>query len=79
MIGDTQKNHDRVKIKITEESVIFISILKWFVLSTAIGVIVGIATAFFLKVLEWATIQDPCFSLLFSFPAHRPFFKCPND
>ena len=46
----------RVKVKITEESVIFISILKWFILSTAIGAIVGLATAFFLKVLEWTTI-----------------------
>ncbi|MBI5604390.1 MAG: chloride channel protein [Deltaproteobacteria bacterium] len=53
----TKKNHDRVKAKIAEESVIFISILKWFVLSTAIGVIVGVATAFFLKILEWATLQ----------------------
>ena len=56
MALDIKKNHDRIKIKITEESVIFISILKWFILSTAIGMIVGAATAFFLKVLEWTTI-----------------------
>ena len=53
---DTKTYPHRVKVKITEESVIFISILKWFVLSTIIGAIVGLATAFFLKVLEWATI-----------------------
>ncbi len=57
MALDIKKNHDRVKIKITEESVIFISILKWFILSTAIGIIVGVATAFFLKVLEWTTLR----------------------
>jgi H+/Cl- antiporter ClcA len=50
------KNHHSVKVRITEESVIFISILKWFVLSTIIGVIVGSATAFFLKVLEWSIL-----------------------
>lgn len=56
---------DRVKIKITEESVIFVSILKWFVLSTLIGVIVGTATAFFLKVLQWATILSHTFPYYF--------------
>ena len=55
MTLDTKTYPHRVKVKITEESVIFISILKWFILSTIIGVIVGIATAFFLKVLEWTT------------------------
>jgi H+/Cl- antiporter ClcA len=55
MMPATKKSPNRVKIKITEESVLFISILKWFILSTGIGAIVGIATAFFLKVLEWST------------------------
>ncbi len=64
---NTKKNSDRVKIKITEESVIFISILKWFVLSTAIGVIVGLATSFFLKILEWTTIQTQTFPYYFLF------------
>lgn len=67
MILDTKKNHDRVTIKITEESVIFISILKWFVLSTAIGVVVGVATAFFLKLLEWGTIRAHTFPYYFLF------------
>ena len=67
MTLDIKKNHDRVKIKITEESVIFISILKWFVLSTAIGVVVGVATAFFLKLLEWGTIQAHTFPYYFLF------------
>ncbi len=67
MTLDTKKNHDRVKIKITEESVIFISILKWFVLSTAIGVVVGVATAFFLKLLEWGTIRTHAFPYYFLF------------
>lgn len=67
MALDIKKNHDRVKIKITEESVIFISILKWFVLSTAIGIIVGAATAFFLKVLEWTTLWTHTFPYYFLF------------
>lgn len=52
-----KKNVDRVKIKITEESVIFVSILKWFVLASIIGTIVGISTTLFLKVLEWSIHQ----------------------
>jgi H+/Cl- antiporter ClcA len=67
MTAETKKNSNRVKIKITEESVIFISIFKWFVLSTAIGVIVGTATAFFLKVLEWANLLAHTFSYYFLF------------
>ncbi|MFQ5847342.1 MAG: chloride channel protein [Candidatus Methylomirabilales bacterium] len=38
----------------TEESVIFISILRWFILATVIGLIVGLSTAVFLKVLNWS-------------------------
>lgn len=64
---DIKKNHDRVTIKITEESVIFISILKWFVLSTVIGVVVGVATAFFLKLLEWGTIWTHAIPYYFLF------------
>ena len=65
MTPASQKNSHRVKIKITEESVIFISILKWFILSTIIGAIVGAATAFFLKVLEWSTGQTHTFYYYF--------------
>ncbi|MBI4912972.1 MAG: chloride channel protein [Acidobacteria bacterium] len=41
--------------KIAEESVLFISIIKWVALATAVGSIVGLATTGFLKLLAWAT------------------------
>ncbi|MFQ5657961.1 MAG: chloride channel protein [Candidatus Methylomirabilales bacterium] len=39
---------------ITEESVMFLTILRWLVLATLIGVIVGLSTTLFLKVLDWS-------------------------
>ena len=41
-----------MKKKFIEESVLFVSILKWLFLASCIGVIVGMSTAVFLKVLE---------------------------
>lgn len=38
--------------KIVEESVLFISILKWLFLASCIGILVGLSTTLFLKVLE---------------------------
>jgi H+/Cl- antiporter ClcA len=46
-----------MKKKLTEESVLFISISKWFFLATIVGIIVGISTTIFLKMLQWATAQ----------------------
>ncbi len=40
--------------KLIEESVLFVSILKWFVLATAVGALVGAATAFFIRILSWS-------------------------
>ncbi len=39
--------------RLAEETVLFISVLKWFVLATLIGVIAGSATVLFLKLLNW--------------------------
>lgn len=39
---------------LAEETILFISVFKWFVLSSLIGVIVGGATVVFLKTLEWS-------------------------
>ncbi len=39
---------------LTEESIIFLTILRWFVLATIIGVIVGLSTTAFLRALEWS-------------------------
>ncbi len=44
-----------MKKSLTEESILFISILKWFVLASTAGVVVGISTTIFLKVLHWCT------------------------
>lgn len=41
-----------MKNKIVEESVLIISVLKWVILASGIGFIVGIATALFLKILK---------------------------
>ncbi|HVP36004.1 MAG TPA: chloride channel protein [Terriglobales bacterium] len=41
--------------RFTEGTILFISVLKWVVLATIIGVIVGLATTGFLKLLNWST------------------------
>ena len=41
--------------RLKEETVMFISVLKWFILATAVGAIVGASTAFFLLVLKGST------------------------
>src|SRR5664279_3902597 len=40
-----------MKQKLKEETIMFISVLKWFVLATAVGAIVGASTTFFLSAL----------------------------
>jgi len=40
--------------RIEEPTVLFISILKWIVLATIVGVIVGLSTTLFLKILNWS-------------------------
>ncbi len=41
-----------MKRRLKEESVIFVSVVKWLVLATVIGIIVGLSTAAFLKILH---------------------------
>jgi H+/Cl- antiporter ClcA len=41
-----------MKKRVLEESVLFISIIKWFFLATVVGVLVGFSTTIFLKSLE---------------------------
>ena len=41
--------------KFTEPTVLFLSIIKWVVLATVAGAVVGGATALFLKALSWST------------------------
>lgn len=39
--------------RLTEETIIFISVFKWFFTATCVGAIVGFSTFIFLKCLEW--------------------------
>lgn len=43
-----------MKGKLTEESVLFVSVLKWLILATVTGAIVGVSTSIFLKALGWS-------------------------
>jgi H+/Cl- antiporter ClcA len=51
--------------RIAEETVLFISILKWFILATLVGVIVGSATTVFLKLLNWSVVYAKQFPFYF--------------
>ena len=41
-----------MKKKVVESSVLFVSIVKWLFLASCIGVLVGLSTTAFLKLLE---------------------------
>jgi H+/Cl- antiporter ClcA len=43
--------------RLTEASVLFASVVKWFFLATITGVVVGLSTTVFLKVLSWSIAQ----------------------
>ena len=40
--------------RLTEGSVIFVSVFKWFILATGVGALVGAATYVFLEILKWS-------------------------
>ncbi len=44
-----------MKKSITEESILLISIFKWFFIASLMGVVVGFSTTVFLKCLSWST------------------------
>src|SRR5665811_3593 len=54
-----------MKKRLTEEAVLFVSIIKWIVLAVVIGIIVGFSTAVFLKALNWTKILSDNFSYYF--------------
>lgn len=56
-----------MKKRLAEESVIFISIIKWLLLATVIGIIAGSATAGFLKFLNYSIAQMERFPFYFFF------------
>ncbi len=41
--------------KILESSVLFVDIIKWFIIATVVGIVVGTTTAIFIKLLEIST------------------------
>lgn len=43
-----------MKIRVSEQAALFASIFKWVLLSAIIGVVVGLASALFLKALNWS-------------------------
>ncbi|MEJ2269817.1 MAG: chloride channel protein [Desulfobulbaceae bacterium] len=46
-----------MKKSITEESILLVSIFKWFIVASLIGVVVGFSTSLFLFALKWSTIR----------------------
>ena len=50
---------------LTEESVLFISVLKWVAIATGVGVIVGAATAGFLYLLGWSISRTHSYPLYY--------------
>ncbi len=56
-----------VKRRLKEETILFISVIKWVFLASIIGVIVGLSTTIFLKAMNWSiafTHQQPYYFLL---------------
>jgi H+/Cl- antiporter ClcA len=44
-----------MKPDLSEQTVLFVSIVKWVLLATIVGALVGFSTSYFLKLLTWAT------------------------
>jgi H+/Cl- antiporter ClcA len=49
-----EEDFNQMKGSLVEQSVLFVSVLKWVVLATGIGIIVGMSTTVFLKILNWS-------------------------
>ncbi len=54
-----------MKDRLTEETILFLSILKWFFLATVVGALVGLSTTIFLKALNLAFKFSSQYSLYF--------------
>ncbi len=42
--------------RLAEETILFISVIKWVILATGVGTLIGAVTTFFLKLLAWGTL-----------------------
>jgi len=45
-----------MKKRLTEQAILFINVIKWFFFASLIGIIVGLSTTFFLKILKRSII-----------------------
>jgi len=54
-----------MKRRLTEQAVLFISIIKWVFLATIIGIVVGLSTTVFLKILNWSRLFSNNFPYYF--------------
>jgi len=54
-----------VKRRLTEQTVLLISIIKWVFLATVIGIIVGLSTTLFLKLLNWSRLLGTTYPYYF--------------
>jgi H+/Cl- antiporter ClcA len=62
-----KESFNEMKGSLVEESVLFVSVLKWVFLATVIGIIVGLSTAVFLKILSWSITFGDHYSYYFLF------------
>ncbi len=46
-----------MKDKLQEQAILLLSVSKWTFLASLVGVLVGAATALFLKMLNWASVS----------------------
>ncbi|HTZ11694.1 MAG TPA: voltage-gated chloride channel, partial [Candidatus Margulisiibacteriota bacterium] len=53
-----------MKNRLKEEIILFVSIIKWVVLASIVGIIVGLATTLFLNILNWSR----------GFGSHYPYY-----
>lgn len=54
-----------MKRRLTEQTVLLISIIKWVFLATVIGIIVGLSTTLFLKLLNWSRLLGTTYPYYF--------------
>lgn len=54
-----------MKRRFTEETILLVSIIKWVFLATLIGIIVGLSTTVFLKLLNWSRLFGSNFPYYF--------------
>ncbi|MDD5356388.1 MAG: chloride channel protein, partial [Candidatus Omnitrophica bacterium] len=54
-----------MKRRFAEETILLISIIKWVFLATIIGIVVGLSTTLFLKLLNWSRLFGSHYSYYF--------------